>query len=204
MTLYTICKIWGWMQRSDVTGVGQEWGKQTLMAVCVLLLFCSGCLIQQPSAGREAPTPTATVGKTAVATPVDSPTRTPSLADRGRLSDRVRGFIAAENRSAYADRHGLSYRAEPGTVAIRVRPARNASVPDDAFTTVEYRFSDGRVTGWATASGLRALAQSERAAFISAEPRVEPADAIQTQVSIRGTGSQIERSRADSDRGSRL
>jgi hypothetical protein len=150
--------------------------KTLFTLVCSVCILSAGCTVQQPPVDSE--TPTAAPGTpTAVLTPTEpettTATSTATLEERGTVSDSLLKFIEADNKSRAAEARGLEYRTENQTVSVRVRPTENQSVPTAYVSSVEYRFSDGRISGWVNASAIRSLGRSERVAFIRASPTVE-------------------------------
>lgn len=118
--------------------------------VWVVLLVVSGCL-GAPTRQAVTPTPTVTDGGEA------SPTKHPSLE-----SVLVR-LIAAENRTAFAEDHGL--RLRDGQVLVVIELVEGESLPDgfDVDVTASH---DELVQAYVAVDELTALAEHRNVSFV--------------------------------------
>lgn len=159
----------GGLRRTVGRILPSEQRRTVLALVCSVCILSAGCTVQQSSTASDTPM----TESTPTESPTPAPTSTPTLESRGTVSDNLLTFVHADNKSQAAESQGLEYRPDNQTVAVRVRPTAKQSVPTAYFSAVEYRFSDGRISGWVNASAIQALGRSERVAFIRASPTVE-------------------------------
>ncbi|MFA1611560.1 hypothetical protein [Halobellus rubicundus] len=135
-----------------------------LLAVgLVLLAGCTGW-------GSPISDPTATTR----ASPTQSPTATTAAATPSRPPDldrRLYDLATAENRTAYADPHGLVY--EDGSVQAVIELAGGRALPDGYGVTVELR-RDGLVQGFVAVDDLVGLARHENVTAVRPPSRPQP------------------------------
>lgn len=128
-------------------------GRPLLATVAVLLLVVgAGC--------ATIPGPTGTTASTTTP-PSATTTTTTNMPDA--LDSRLAGLYSAENRTEYADTHGLEY--DDGQVEVVVELASGADLPDGYDVTVTARH-DELVQAWVDVDDLPGIASDEDVGFV--------------------------------------
>lgn len=139
--------------------------------VLLVVLALSGCLTGAGARGATSDSPGDTATTDARTTVDDAEQVGSPLLDPDVLDSALRGFLAADNRTAYADRHGLTFEGGRVQVVVELRP--RTSVPTE-YDIVTELHSDDEVLARVSASGLADLSRHENVTAIRIPERPEP------------------------------
>jgi hypothetical protein len=130
--------------------------------VCLTLLALSGCLAG--GSGGESPTPT-------VSEPTATPSASPTPSAPAALDATLSAYLRADNRTRYAERHGLA--VEDGRVRVVIGLRDGATLPSGFDAVVELRHGNEVLASVATGD-LAALARHRNVTVVRTPDRPRP------------------------------
>jgi hypothetical protein len=130
--------------------------------VCLTLLALSGCLAG--GSGGESPTPTASES-----TPTPSATPTPAMP--AALDATLAAYLRADNRTQYAEQHGLT--VEDGRVRVVIGLRDGATLPSGFDVVVELQYGS-EVLAYVATTDLAALAGHDNVTVVRTPDRPQP------------------------------
>lgn len=155
------------MQGFDATGRGTRTVTRAGTALALAALVVAGC-----AGAGSGPGPQTTTVTTATATTTTTRTNTATATTtHPGLEARLAGLLAAENRTAYAEGHGIDLRDGRVDVVVELAPGR--SLPADAPVAVTARH-DELVQGRVPVGALESLAAHGNVSRVRAPDRPVP------------------------------
>jgi ribosomal protein S12 len=136
-----------------------------LVSVCLVALAASGCLAGTNGA-ESTPQPKPSAAPTSV------PTASPSPTPPSTLDSTLVQLVNADNRTAYAERHGITL--DEGRVRVLIGLRESTPLPDDFDTSVELRH-ETEVIAFVAVSDLVALSRHENVTVVRVPDRPYPA-----------------------------